>query len=204
MTLPASALAEKNKITSNQAFLILVKICYPNEDAVNICLNNIQVVWNSITWQPAAFALSPINETKDGSIPSIPLAFIDPNRDISPLIDKYGGGNGADVWIYMVHSGHLEETTPWSKRLFKIMGAHVDHANKVTLTLSVPNLTLVRDPQDRYFKNHGRNTVKFKDSTCGYTGEETTCNKTLARCRELGNSLRYCGFPGVGRKGFLA
>lgn len=203
MTLPTSALAEKNKITSQHTWLVLLKIAYPNEVDVNVCLNNTSVEWNSVTWQPAAFALSDITEHKDGSIPSVPLSFIDPNRDITPIIDKYGGGNGADVWIYVVHTAHLEETEPWSKRLFKIMGAHVDHANKVTFSLGVPNLTMVRDPQDRYFKNHGRNEVKLGDSTCGYVGEEITCDKTLARCRELENSIRYCGFPGVGRKGFL-
>ena len=35
---------------------------------------------------------------------------------------------------------------------------------------------------------------------CGYAGAETTCNKTLTRCRALGNQLRFGGFPSVPSK----
>jgi len=38
---------------------------------------------------------------------------------------------------------------------------------------------------------------------CGYTGSETSCNRSLARCEELLNQLRFGGFPGVGTTGIL-
>jgi phage-related protein len=38
---------------------------------------------------------------------------------------------------------------------------------------------------------------KFKDERCGYTGEETICDKTLTRCKELENSLNFYGFPSI-------
>ena len=38
---------------------------------------------------------------------------------------------------------------------------------------------------------------KFKDERCGYTGSETTCDKTLTRCKELGNVLNFYGFPSI-------
>jgi len=38
---------------------------------------------------------------------------------------------------------------------------------------------------------------KFKDKRCGYTGEETRCDKTLTRCKELKNSLNFYGFPSI-------
>lgn len=34
----------------------------------------------------------------------------------------------------------------------------------------------------------------FKDVRCGYTGSQTTCDRTYARCKELGNQLRFQGF----------
>ena len=40
--------------------------------------------------------------------------------------------------------------------------------------------------------------VKFGSARCGYVGPETSCNKTLARCRALGNSYRFAGWPGLG------
>ena len=38
---------------------------------------------------------------------------------------------------------------------------------------------------------------------CGYTGTETSCNRSYARCIELNNSTRFGGFIGVGLTGFL-
>jgi hypothetical protein len=35
----------------------------------------------------------------------------------------------------------------------------------------------------------------FKGSRCGYSGEETRCDKTLTRCQELGNQDNFGGFP---------
>jgi len=44
---------------------------------------------------------------------------------------------------------------------------------------------------------------EFKSSECGYSGEETECNKTRQRCKELNNGLRFGGFPSVpGRRTF--
>lgn len=36
---------------------------------------------------------------------------------------------------------------------------------------------------------------RFKDCRCSYTGEETTCDRTFERCKELGNQANFRGFP---------
>ncbi len=36
---------------------------------------------------------------------------------------------------------------------------------------------------------------RFKDCRCGYTGEETSCDRTFERCKELGNQANFRGFP---------
>lgn len=36
---------------------------------------------------------------------------------------------------------------------------------------------------------------RFKDCRCGYKGEETKCDRTFARCKELGNEENFRGFP---------
>lgn len=41
---------------------------------------------------------------------------------------------------------------------------------------------------------------RFKDANCGYIGAETTCNYTQARCKELGNFLRFGGFPDLNER----
>ena len=36
---------------------------------------------------------------------------------------------------------------------------------------------------------------RFKDCRCKYKGKETTCDRTFARCKELGNQENFAGFP---------
>lgn len=36
---------------------------------------------------------------------------------------------------------------------------------------------------------------RFKDCRCGYTGEETACDRTFDRCKELENQANFRGFP---------
>lgn len=36
---------------------------------------------------------------------------------------------------------------------------------------------------------------RFKDCRCGYTGTETTCDRTFNRCQELSNQENFQGFP---------
>lgn len=38
---------------------------------------------------------------------------------------------------------------------------------------------------------------KFKDGRCQYSGTETKCDKTLARCQALNNVTRFGGYPSV-------
>lgn len=38
------------------------------------------------------------------------------------------------------------------------------------------------------------NVRMFKDCRCGYAGSETSCDRTYARCKELGNNARFQGF----------
>lgn len=37
----------------------------------------------------------------------------------------------------------------------------------------------------------------FKGFNCGYAGPATSCNFTFARCTQLGNELRFGGFPDI-------
>lgn len=66
-----------------------------------------------------------------------------------------------------------------------------------TFTLGANNPFSKRFPLNRLLKNRCR-YKQFRNWRCGYAGAETTCDRTLARCRELGNSERFGGTPGVG------
>ena len=54
-------------------------------------------------------------------------------------------------------------------------------------TAESPNMTY--DPNCQY--------RRFKDERCQYAGSETTCDKTMTRCKALGNVERFGGHPSV-------
>lgn len=203
LDISTDAIIEKNKISSSGTWLLLLEVLYPNEDPVYLCLNNEQIIWNGNTWLPAIFSLTGMTETKDAEIPSIPLTVIDINRSLIPALEKFNGGIGATVIIRVVHSNYLSNTVPELEEYTEVMDATVDDSAKISFKLGAENLSNRACPSGRFLKNYCRFVFKGTDGRCGYSGLETSCNRTLARCKELGNSTRYGGFPGVGTVGIM-
>ena len=205
ITIPSSVTQENNKLSSDNISYVLLEITYGSEDPVRICLNNASVTWNSLTWYPAIFSISGLNETKDAEIPSMTLTFVDITRTLTRLIDENAGIVGATVVMRIVNSKDMS-TTPELEENMEILGCSIDGGNKITFQLGAENLINRRCPKNRYLKNHCR--FVFKDqATCKYptAGTETTCNLSLEDCRtNKNNQTRFGGFPGVGISGFKA
>lgn len=203
LDISSNAILEKNKISSNGTWLLLLEIIYTGEPTIYLCLNNAEIEWNSQTWLPAIFTLSGIVETKDAEVPSIPLTIIDLNRSIIPILERYNGGIGATVIIRVVHSNYLENTIPELEETTEIIDVSIDSKMQVQFKLGSESLIDRSCPPGRYLKNHCRFVFKGSDGRCGYIGVEANCNRTYARCKELYNSTRFGGFPGVGTIGIL-
>jgi len=288
LPISSQAIIEKNKINSDETWLLLLEINYPNESSVFVCLNNEEVVWNGDTYLPAIFNLSGIVESKDAEVPSIPLTIFDLNRTLIPIIEKYDGGVGAEVIIRVVHSGYLSNLVPELEETTEIIDVTIDDSARISFKLGAENLINLRCPLQRYLKNNCRFRFKEAELTfntggiteikadqyikgdtsgdtakiievkltngaftasnatgilkiltiqgsfqaetislysdenftnliqagvatlpgvsrgrCGYTGSETSCDRSYARCKELNNSKRFGGFIGVGATGFL-
>lgn len=201
LDISSNAILEKNKIASDNVWLLLLKITYPSEVPVRVCLNNETINWNSQSWLPAIFSLSGISESKDAEVPVVSLGFVDLNNVVIPFLEEYSGAVGAEIIIYVVNSKYLENTTPELEETMEIIGCSVGHSSTVAFQLGTENLMQRRLPQNRYLKNHCR--FDFKSTLCGYSAGETECNRTLTRCTELINAARFGGFPGVGTKGLI-
>jgi len=202
LILSTNEIISKNKLTSSDVDLLLLKFEYKQEIPVNVCLNNTEISWNNEIWYPAAFSLTGLEETKESTIPSVNLTFTDIERRIIPEIESFDGCIGGTVTLYIVNSSLLSNLTPSLQETLTILGTTVDDNLNVTFTLGTENLFYLRLPVNRYIKNQCR--FKFKDSLCQYSGSETDCNGTYARCQELGNSNRYGGFISMGAKGVVA
>lgn len=156
LNVSSEAIIEKNKITSDGTWLLLIEFNYEDEESVRICLNGESVEWDSYTWYPAIFSLSDIVENKDGEIPVIPLTITDINRTLIPILEEYNGGIGAEVIIRIVHSKYLSNLTPEFEEITEVIDTVVDDSAKITFKLGAENLIDRRCPQQRYLKNNCR------------------------------------------------
>jgi len=201
LDISSNAILEKNKLNSSGSWLLLIKFTYQSESPIRLCLNNDTITWDSVLWHPAIFSLSGITETKNGDIPSMPFTITDFNGFLIPLLEQYDGAINATVDVYVVHSGYLNNSTPEVHVTSKVISTSVSGNNVISFQLGGNNLSNKRCPDNRYLKNTCR--FSFKDERCGYSGSETVCDRTFARCTELNNLERYGGFIGVGTLGYL-
>ncbi len=203
LSISDQAIADKNKLRSDVAWIDFVEFLYPGEAAVRVCSDNRIVNWNGHDWYPVEFVPPNVKESKDAQIPDLTLAFADVDQQVTPIIDRYDGAIGAAVNLYTVLSTMLDSNIPEREETMELLSASIDHQSVITFTLGAENLQDRKCTPVRYLKNHCRYTG-LSDDRCGYTGSETDCNLTFARCKELGNQARFGGFPGVGRLGWQA
>jgi len=88
LNISSDAIIEKNRITNDNTWLLLLKITYPTETPMYICLNNEVITWPETTgdeYLPAIFSLSGLSETKDAEVPSVTLNVLDINRVLIPF-----------------------------------------------------------------------------------------------------------------------
>lgn len=201
LDLITNQLIEKNKLSSTNVELLLLKFTKSGEPPVCVCLNNESIVWNGLVWIPAKFSLDGLGQNKDGEISRPSLSFSDIFRVVTPIIDLYNGANGSIVELYIVDSIYLENTTPKDYYNLEVLSSSISGRYDVNIIMGAENLIERFCPQDMYMKNHCRFDFIY-DPRCGYTGEEPSCGRTYAECVRLGNALRYGGFLGVGGIGF--
>ncbi len=199
------ATTEKNKLHSENAWLVLLDIEHTSESTVIRLVNNNE----NITWPTAggneytssAFEMSSIKQDSEGSIPTVDLTVTDFGGSLIELLDEYNGGIGATVTIRIVISEYLSNTSPEYEDKYEIIDVSVNSQYQINFRLGTPNPLKYRIPQDRYLKDHCR-YKEFKGSLCGYAGIEATCDRSFARCRELLNSTRYGACPGIGEQAY--
>jgi phage-related protein len=207
-TISSTALAEKNKLTTDSVFIVLLKITIPGVGTpVYVAANNESVTWNSQTWQPFPFENDDMIEESKGEVPQIVVRVGNESRVMEQYLQNYdaytktNGFSPISCDIYVVNSKNLGSATPETQHTFDLKQAGSD-ARYAYFTLSANNPWNRRSPLNRILRNQCR--WIFKSSECGYAGATTTCNKTISACRAMSggsNSKRYGGYSGVGNKG---
>ena len=199
-TLGAALIPVKNSLENSSPFLVLAEIQFSGE-TIRLVRNEADITYLGQTWTAFPFEIDNIGEQGKEETPSVSLSVSNVSRAVQAYVEEYDGGIDADVIIRVVHADNLvgtEDDTALVVLEFVVTTCSAN-SKEVTFTLGATSPWRRRIPTYRMQKNFCR--WKFKSSQCGYSGAETTCKKTLTRCRELSNSTRFGGFPGVGYGG---
>lgn len=196
LSLSSAAIVEKNKLASDGAWLVLLKITLPDATIIRLVRNNENIVWDGETWVAFPFEIDDMGEQRAGEIPQVTVRVGNATRAIQAYLEAGSGGIGAQVEISVVHSAHLDLADPEISLTYTCTGCNSD-ARWVTFSLGAAAPWRKRFPAHRIMKQLCR-YKRFKGAMCGYSGVETSCDRTLARCKALGNHARFGGFPGVG------
>ena len=195
LSISAITKAEKNKLSTGSAMLVLLEIRLQN--TVYICYNNEDITWRGQLYQAFPFKLGETSEESDGSDPNVQLQVSNASQGLQWYVEDSNGGIGTEVILRVVNSLNLNGAADLEE-IYTVLDCKVDE-QWVTFTLGNDYSARTRRPLDRYMKNNC--PFKYKGVRCGYNGSKSSCNHTLADCRSHGNSTRYGGYPGIDQKG---
>ena len=196
--LPLALILEKNKLATANPWLITLDMAFPAPVSTTLYLvqNTEDVVFDGRTYTKFPFEIDVTKASAQGEIPGLQLRASNVTQVLQGYIEEIDGGVGATVLVRVLNAGYLAENYSELEISFDIMSAVAD-TQYVTFTLGAPNLLRSDFPRDRYLATHCRYVRHFKGAECAYGGPSETCEGTLEYCRQLGNSKRFGGFPGL-------
>jgi hypothetical protein len=118
------------------------------------------------------------------------------DRGIQYYLDTYNGLKKKKMLLKIVWLENLDNPDCFLEFEFFIDSA-ISTDTMVTLNVSTSINVLSLNLPKKKFSNSRCQYYAFKDSQCGYAGDETVCDRTLNRCIQLGNYARFGGFTGV-------
>lgn len=204
LLLSSEIIREKNKLEGGGTFIVLLEIDVPGlDEPIRVTSDSVETTWNGATYAPFPFEIAEVTDDTKGQIPNVELRVSNVTRALEKYVQEYdyycklNGYREVEAKLMVVHSEHLDEPSPIVEYVFTVTKI-TSTPLWMTFTLGARNTFGIRFPVERIMKAKCRYKV-FKGPLCGYSGSETWCDRTLARCKELGNQERFGGFPGVGR-----
>lgn len=198
MNLSTAAIIEKNKVSTDGVYLLLLTIQYKQEEPIRLVLNNEKITFKGVDYYPYYFSLSEVKQTST-ELPSCTLIVSNITGTISRILEIYDGASGGKVTVAVINTNISDEIL--QEEHFVIAGATAKK-DYVSIKLGCGASLDRRYPNVRIMKDWC--PFKFKGVRCGYKGPLTTCNKTLTDCRERGNNTRFGGEPTIPQGGLYA
>ena len=198
ISISAISKAEKNKLSTDSAFIILLEIRLQN--TVYICYNNEDITWKGQLYQAFPFEIGETSEDSDGSDPNVSLKVSNVTQGLQWHVEDSGGGVGTQVILRVVNSKNLNGNADLEE-YYTVLSCKIDE-QWIDFALGNEYSARTRRPLDRYMKNNC--PFVYKGIRCAYNGSLADCKHTLADCRAHNNSKRFGGYPGIDQKGVYA
>lgn len=197
LSLSTASILEKNKVATDSAWLMLLDIEY-EANHVRLVHNTENIEFQGNTYIAFPFSIADINENST-DLPNVKLSVSNVTKTIQRMAENNKGFTGAKVKVSIINT-NVKDIADLEEH-FVITGANAT-AEWMEFTLGTDFSFARRFPLIRIMKDYC--PFKFKGVQCGYKGNQTECNKTLSRCRELGNSVRFGGEPTIPQGGLYA
>jgi len=200
-SLSTALITEKNKLNTNNAWLVFLWVTLNNASGTTFTFvrNTENIAFSGVTYSAVPFELDLTKIQTEGEIPSVDLRIANSDRVLQSYLDELNGAIGSGVTITVVNSGHLADNYAELEIKYDVIGC-TSNAEWVMWSLGAPNPLRQRFPKYRYITDHC--DWIFKGAECGYTGAETTCDKSLKACQAYSNSVRFSGKTGLRPGGF--
>lgn len=193
-SLNADLVAAKNTLHQDEAFVWLIEVQLRVTGTTNrYALHDDDITYDGNVYTAIAGQLADIS-SEAGTLEQVRLTLSNITRAVQLLFEDEELQD-QQVTLRMVHTGSLSNTSHHETLEYVVVEA-VAQDTVVVVTLGVPYLTQMIFPRERFLPD--RCPFVFRGTACGYTGAETTCDKSYgnsAGCLGRSNQARYGGFP---------
>ena len=201
--LSLAAKLEKNKLSNNLPWILLLEVRVNDELTLYLCQNNENITWNGIEW--VAFPIKFSDKTYDmKSIPTFDVQVSNVDQVIQSYIEQYHGLRDCTIIFRLVHAAHLDLTTPEMEEEFSVLKpSYTDEW--VTFKMGAEFFLYYRALSDRYLRDYCPH--KYGKIKCGVSAATLAaypaCSHVLTDCRvRMAHSsitkIRFGGCPGMG------
>lgn len=200
-TTDADFIEEKNKEANAPITLFTVHDYDGQGGNIRLAEYDEDVTFDGLVYQKFKITYDSVGENISGAIDVVRVIAGNVSRYIQGLFEnpdyKF---RGKKVTIKTVWADHLDDPDCYVDDIYYIDTHNTDENNAYFLLSTKFDIQKVMLPGEIFLRGHCRYASKddgFKGPRCGYTGEETECNRTWQRCKELGNQKRFGGFPSI-------
>lgn len=199
--LPAPLVVEKNKLNSDNTWLVLLHVTLTDLTEFFFVNNNEDITFAGQVYTAIPFQLDITKFESQGRIPTVTLSISNVTRIMQSYLEALNGAVGSSVTITIVNTGHLEEDYTELQLDYTII-ATKSNASWVVFSLGAPNPMRQRFPLHQFLAQHCMWVNYYKGAECAYAGALPTCNGSLDDCKAHSNEHRFGGFPGLNPNAF--